>query len=146
MKGALKSRRGAGLRRRCPSCKVLRKYCEPDGNHGGESHPRRPDWGFDATLQKPICGWCAMRKAGVDTFSDSSRAERRDLSMSIVRDVKTGRILSRTKAPVAKERLDADRWFYETGKASDARGGLPLPGRRSAMKRFRSVVGGGSDV
>lgn len=59
MNGANKPRRGHALRRRCPLCKILRKFCEPDGNHGGERHPRRPPW-----ILSPFgwcCGWCTFR-------------------------------------------------------------------------------------
>jgi len=44
------------LRKRCPCCKKERKFREPDGNHGGEYHQRRPEW--DKRNGKWVCGWC----------------------------------------------------------------------------------------
>lgn len=47
------------LSRRCPCCKKLRKFREPDGNSGGEYHPRRPPW-----ILTPFgfaCGFCYIR-------------------------------------------------------------------------------------
>lgn len=50
---------GSDLVRRCPCCKKKRKFREPDGNHGGEIHPRRPPW-----ILTPFglaCGFCYIR-------------------------------------------------------------------------------------
>jgi len=44
------------LRKRCPCCKKERKFCEPDASHGGEYHPRRPEWG--KVNGRWVCGWC----------------------------------------------------------------------------------------
>ena len=51
--------RKSDLVRRCPSCNKRRKFREPDGNHGGEDHPRRPPW-----ILTPFglaCGFCYIR-------------------------------------------------------------------------------------
>lgn len=66
MNGSQAKRGANGLRRRCPQCKILRKFCEPDGGNGGEHKPRRPDWAkimFNEKLTW-ICGWCIGRANG----------------------------------------------------------------------------------
>lgn len=63
MKGATRSRRGnSALRKRCPRCKILRKFCEPPGDQGGEDHPRRPKWQW--LPEGWVCGWCVIRANG----------------------------------------------------------------------------------
>lgn len=74
-----KNNRCSDLRKRCPECKVLRKFHEPDTNHGGELHPRRPGWGHRAD-GRLICGWCVARTTGAT------------LPVDVPRDATTGRI------------------------------------------------------
>lgn len=75
MNGSSAKRGSHGLRRRCPVCKKLRKFCEPPGDVGGEDHPRRKPWkvlvlwgnGFVPTppaVERHIyvCGWCVARR------------------------------------------------------------------------------------
>lgn len=50
------------LRKRCPRCKKVRKFREPDGNHGGEFHPHRRPWVKADGVW--ICGWCAGTPIG----------------------------------------------------------------------------------
>ena len=59
MKGATKKRGTHGLRKRCPECKKLRKFCEPDMSTTGENHPRRPPWG--KVEGRWVCGFCLDR-------------------------------------------------------------------------------------
>lgn len=52
-----------GLRRRCPLCRKLRKFHEPHGNQGGESHERRMPW-----VRTPFgwaCGFCVTARTGI---------------------------------------------------------------------------------
>lgn len=103
------ARRKAGdLRRRCPVCKRLRKYREPDTNVGGELHPRRPLWGFvyldvgrgrvtdyagidfavrDQVRRVKVCGWCVARARG-DELVDTPQ-----MRPQVKRDAKTGRVI-----------------------------------------------------
>ena len=65
MNGAAKSRKGShALRKRCPHCTQLRKFCEPPGDVGGEYHPRRPGW-FLVSPGNYICGWCVLTALGI---------------------------------------------------------------------------------
>jgi hypothetical protein len=52
-------KRNGSLRRRCPCCNKSRKFREPDGNNGGEYHPRRPPWIF--TPFGLSCGFCYIK-------------------------------------------------------------------------------------
>lgn len=52
------------LRRRCPVCKKLRGFREPDGSQGGEPHPQRKPWAKVNGVW--ICGWCAGTPLGAD--------------------------------------------------------------------------------
>ncbi len=45
------------LRKRCPICRKLRGFREPNGRAGGTDHPNRKPWArVNGVL---ICGWCA---------------------------------------------------------------------------------------
>ena len=64
MKGATKKRGTHGLRKRCPRCRKLRKFCEPDGSQGGELKPRRPKW--DKIDGRWVCGFCLPNSGSPD--------------------------------------------------------------------------------
>lgn len=51
-----------GLRRRCPICRKLRGFREPDGSQGGTDHPRRKPWAKVNGVW--VCGWCAGTASG----------------------------------------------------------------------------------
>jgi hypothetical protein len=93
----MKTRRG-GLEAKCPECGIWRKYREPDENHGGEPHPRRPPW--EMLNNRKVCGWCAMRLRGQATWTvrfwkyDNDPL---DITagkwVTLTRDAKTGKII-----------------------------------------------------
>ena len=127
------------LKRRCPQCKHLRKFCEPPINSSGEDHPRRPDWWGKNASGLLVCGWCSMRARAEATFVASGGA-RLDLRVTIVRDVATGKILERTKTPGRHAALGQQLW--EDGQRDQRRQvemgrvAAPAPaGSRSARRR-----------
>lgn len=65
MKGSGAKRGTHGLRKRCPKCKKLRKFYEPDGNHGGEDHrtraPQLPNWHKEGNQW--VCNFCLLTEA-----------------------------------------------------------------------------------
>lgn len=65
MKGSHRSRKGTHcLRKRCPVCRKLRKFREPDSSTIGEDHPRRIPWVL--TPFGWCCSLCVIREAGID--------------------------------------------------------------------------------
>lgn len=73
MNGATRSRQGKNaLRRRCPRCKKLRKFCEPPGDVGGELHPRRPRWKTVDNVW--VCGWCVDRPGALKAIEAARQA------------------------------------------------------------------------
>ena len=60
MKGSSRKRGTHGLRKRCPQCKILRKFYEPPGDVGGENH-RGPAWVKYPDLRRWVCGYCVTR-------------------------------------------------------------------------------------
>lgn len=68
MNGSQANRKGNhALRRRCPVCKKLRKFHEPNGRVGGEPHPRRRPWKLVDNVW--ICGWCTGTAPGTAAAS-----------------------------------------------------------------------------
>lgn len=93
MKGATRSRNGShALRRRCPVCKHLRKFYEPDGNHGGECHRDRMPRTHGTWMRidgvwvcgKPKCEAKRLERCG--DLHGEDRASREESGMSLLEE------------------------------------------------------------
>jgi len=135
MHGSKRSRldlgKGNGLRFRCAKCRVLRKIDNIDGNHGGEDHASP---GVVASAEGYVCGWCVARAKGEKTFE----AKREDGTV-VVRDVKTGRVLSKTVDQSVKDRRKTIRTLK--ARLTDSMAGIPTSKReKSRLRGSREYV------
>lgn len=79
----------SSLVRRCPCCKKSRKFREPDGNSGGELHPRRPPW--IVTPFGLACGFCYIRYGCEISLSPRKNLRQRVIEATIKDGLQTYR-------------------------------------------------------